>query len=304
GEWRRSSARSADRRGSSIARRPAGAPPAGREVAVDYENILYGRQGPVATITLNRPQALNALSVGLIRDVHAAFDRLEADPEVRVVVLRGAGRAFSAGYDLKETGAAPVRGVVEWRARLERDVRFTLRVWDCPKPVIAAVHGYCLAGACDLAMMCDLTIAAAGTFFGEPEIRFGSGVVTLIMPWVIGMKKTRELLYTGFDRLTAEEALALGLVNRVVPPERLEAEAVAVAEEIARNDPEAIRLTKIALNRTYERMGLRDALAMNLELDTIMEAAETPMRREFNRIRDAEGLRAAIAWRDARFRPS
>jgi len=271
---------------------------------VDYENILYERRGPVAIVTLNRPQALNALSVGLIRDVHAAFDRLEADPEVRVVVLRGAGRAFSAGYDLKETGAAPVRGVVEWRARLERDVRFTLRVWDCPKPVIAAVHGYCLAGACDLAMMCDLTIAAAGTFFGEPEIRFGSGVVTLIMPWVIGMKKTRELLYTGFDRLTAEEALALGLVNRVVPPERLEAEAVAVAEEIARNDPEAIRLTKIALNRTYERMGLRDALAMNLELDTIMEAAETPMRREFNRIRDAEGLRAAIAWRDARFRPS
>jgi enoyl-CoA hydratase len=151
-------------------------------------------------------------------------------------------------------------------------------------------------------MMCDLTIAAEGTFFGEPEIRFGSGVVTLVMPWVIGMKKTRELLYTGFDRLTAEEALALGLVNRVVPPDRLEAEALALAGEIARNDAEAVTLTKIALNRTYERMGIRDALAMNLELDTIMEAAETPMRREFNRIRDSEGLKAAIAWRDARFR--
>jgi enoyl-CoA hydratase/carnithine racemase len=269
---------------------------------MDYQTILYERRGPVARLTLNRPRVLNALSVELIREFGHAFDRLEADAEVRAVVLSGAGRAFSAGYDLKESGAQKVSGVVEWRQRLERDLRFTLRVWDCPKPVIAAVHGYCLAGACDLAMMCDLTIAAEGTLFGEPEIRFGSGVVTLVMPWVIGMKKTRELLYTGFDRVTAEEALALGLVNRVVPPDRLEAEAMALAEEIARNDPEAVKLTKIALNRTYERMGLRDALAMNVELDTIMEAAETPMRREFNRIRDEQGLKAAIAWRDARFR--
>jgi enoyl-CoA hydratase len=269
---------------------------------MDYQTILYERRGPVARITLNRPRVLNALSVGLIREFGDAFDRLEADEDVRAVVLLGAGRAFSAGYDLKESGAQPVRGVVEWRQRLERDLRFTLRVWDCPKPVLAAVHGYCLAGACDLAMMCDITIAAEGTLFGEPEIRFGSGVVTLVMPWVIGMKKTRELLYTGFDRVTAEEALALGLVNRVVPADRLEAEAMALAEEIARNDPEAVKLTKIALNRTYERMGIRDALAMNLELDTIMEAAETPMRREFNRIRDEQGLKAAIAWRDARFR--
>jgi enoyl-CoA hydratase/carnithine racemase len=269
---------------------------------MDDPTILYERRGPVARVTLNRPRVLNALSVELIRAFGEAFDRLEADEAVRAVVLMGAGRAFSAGYDLKESGAQKVRGVVEWRQRLERDLRFTLRVWDCPKPVIAAVHGYCLAGACDLAMMCDLTIAAEGTLFGEPEIRFGSGVVTLVMPWVIGMKKTRELLYTGFDRVTAEEARALGLVNRVVPPDRLEAEAMAVAEEIARNDPEAVKLTKVALNRTYERMGIRDALAMNLELDTIMEAAETPMRQEFNRIRDAQGLKAAIAWRDARFR--
>jgi enoyl-CoA hydratase/carnithine racemase len=271
---------------------------------VNYQTILYERRGPVAKITLNRPQVLNALSRELIGEFHDAFDRLEADEEVRSVVLMGAGRAFSAGYDLKQGSAQPSRGVVQWRQQLERDVRFTLRVWDCPKPVIAAVHGYCLAGGCDLAMMCDITVAARGTFFGEPEIRFGSGVVTLVMPWVIGMKKTRELLYTGFDRVTAEEALALGLVNRVVEPEQLEAEAMALAEEIARNDAEAVKLTKIALNRTYERMGIKDALASNLELDTIMEAAETPMRREFNRIRDEQGLKAAIAWRDARFRSS
>jgi enoyl-CoA hydratase len=269
---------------------------------VSYETILFERRGPVAKITLNRPRVLNALNAKLIAEVTGALDRIEADDALRVVVLMGAGRAFSAGYDLKESAENPVSGVVAWRQRLERDVRFTLRIWDLPKPVIAAVHGYCLAGGCDLAMVCDVTIAADGTYFGEPEIRFGSGVVTLIMPWVVGMKKTRELLYTGFDRLTAEEALRIGLVNRVVPPERLEAEAMALAEEIAKNDPEAVKLTKIALNRTYERMGLRDALAMNLELDTIMEAAETPMRREFNRIREEQGLKAAIAWRDARFR--
>ena len=269
---------------------------------MSYETILFERRGPVARITLNRPHVLNALSTRLMAEVTDALDRVEADEGLRVAVLTGAGRAFSAGYDLKESAANPVSGVLAWRERLERDVRFTLRIWDLPKPVIAAVHGYCLAGGCDLAMMCDVTIAAEGTYFGEPEIRFGSGVVTLIMPWVVGMKKTRELLYTGADRVTAEEALRIGLVNRVVPPDRLEAEAMALAEEIAKNDPEAVRLTKIALNRTYERMGLRDALAINLELDTIMEAAETPMRREFNRIREAQGLKAAIAWRDARFR--
>jgi enoyl-CoA hydratase len=270
--------------------------------AVSYETILFERTGPVARITLNRPHVLNALSTRLMAEVTGALDRVEADEGLRVVVLAGAGRAFSAGYDLKESAANPASGVLAWRERLERDVRFTLRIWDLPKPVIAAVHGYCLAGGCDLAMMCDVTIAAEGTYFGEPEIRFGSGVVTLIMPWIVGMKKTRELLYTGFDRVTAEEALRIGLVNRVVPADRLEAEAMALAREIAKNDPEAVRLTKIALNRTYERMGLRDALLTNLELDTLMEAAETPMRREFNRIREAQGLKAAIAWRDARFR--
>jgi enoyl-CoA hydratase/carnithine racemase len=140
-------------------------------------------------------------------------------------------------------------------------VRFTLRVWDCPKPVIAAVHGYCLAGACDLAMMCDITIAAAGTFFGEPEIRFGSGVVTLVMPWVIGMKKTRELLYTGFDRLTAEEALALGLVNRVVPPEELDAAVAQLVAAIARSSPLIVRIGKEAF---YEQIDLDEQGAYEL----------------------------------------
>jgi enoyl-CoA hydratase len=270
---------------------------------MQLETLLYERHGRVAKITLNRPNVLNAINTGMIAEMHRAMDAVEADPETRVIVLMGAGRSFSAGYDLKESAASGPSGTAAWRDRLETQLRFTLRFWDCPKPVIAAVHGHCLAGACDLVMMCDLTITAEDALFGEPEIRFGSGVVTLIMPWLIGMKKTRELLYTGHDRLTAQQALALGLVNRVVPREHLQTEAFALAEEIATVGSQAIKLTKMAINRTYEIMGLRQALLATLDLDTLIETAEGSERAEFNRMCNEQGLGAALAWREARFRP-
>jgi enoyl-CoA hydratase len=266
-----------------------------------YETILYEVRSPAALVTLNRPHVLNALSSTLIHEVSEALNAAEADPAVRAVILKGAGRAFCPGYDLKETAQKPPKGVVEWRKRLEHDVRFTLRVWDLKKPVIAAVHGFCLGGGCDLAMMCDITIAAEGTLFGEPEIRFGSGVVTMIMPWVVGLKKSKELLYTGHDKIDAREAMAMGMVNRVVPLERLEAEAIALAKEIAQIDAEAIALTKAAINRTFEIAGLKAGIEYNLEIDTLLEAAETPERVEFNRLRKDKGLQAALAWRNARF---
>jgi enoyl-CoA hydratase len=268
---------------------------------VGYETILYEIQGATALVTLNRPQVLNALNSQLIHEVSAALDAAEADAAVRVVILKGAGRAFCPGYDLKETAQAPPKGVLEWRKRLAHDVRFTLRVWDLKKPVIAAVHGFVLGGGCDLAMMCDITIAAEGTLFGEPEIRFGSGVVTMIMPWVVGLKKSKELLYTGHDRIDAREAMAMGMVNRVVPADRLEEEALALAREIAQIDAEAIALTKSAINRTFEIAGLKAGIEYNLEIDTQIEAAETPERVEFNRLRKGQGLQAALAWRNARF---
>jgi len=267
---------------------------------VHYQTILYERRGPVATITLNRPQVLNALSVELIGEVSDALDRIEADEAVRAVVLMGAGRAFSAGYDLKESGEQPVTGVVEWRKRLERDVRFTLRFWDCPKPVIAAVHGYCLAGGLDLAMCCDITLAAEGTLFGEPEIRFGSGPVTLLMPFVLGQKKTNELLYTG-DAIEAKEAERIGLVNRVVPAEELESAVGELVRKIAPTPLPVLRLTKIALTRAYEAMGLRQAVSLNLENSAILNTVDTPEQREFNEIAKEKGLKAALAWRDARY---
>jgi enoyl-CoA hydratase len=145
-------------------------------------------------------------------------------------------------------------------------------------------------------------VASDDALFGEPEIRFGSGVVTMVMPWLIGARKAKELLFTGEDRIPAEEALRIGLVNRVVPHDRLEEETLALARTIAVLDPVAVSLTKRAINHAWDAAGFRQALAANVDLDAVIESAEVPERKEFNRIRAEQGLKAALAWRDARFR--
>jgi enoyl-CoA hydratase/carnithine racemase len=177
-----------------------------------------------------------------------------------------------------------------------------MEIFDCPKPVIAQVHSYCLAGGCDLMMICDLCVCSEDAFFGEPEIRFGSGVVTMVMPWLLGSRKAKELLYTGEDRINAQDALAMGLVNRVVGVEELDDATRELANEIAKNDPVAIAMTKKSINRAWEVAGFREAIASNVEMDSIIEAAEVPERIEFRTITQEQGLKAAIAWRDARFR--
>ena len=268
--------------------------------------LLEENLGPVRRLTLNRPEVLNALSTELVDALSAALSRAAGDESVRVVVIRGAGRAFCAGYDLKEEAQQHAEhGVPDeagWREELAGSVERMLELFDHPKPVIAEVHGYCLAGGCDLMMMCDLAVASEDALFGEPEIRFGSGVVTMVMPWLIGARKAKELLFTGEDRIPADEALRLGLVNRVVPRDRLEEETLTLARQIAVLDPVAISLTKRSINRAWEAAGFREALMANVDLDAEIESAEVPERREFNRIRTEQGLKAAIAWRDARFR--
>jgi enoyl-CoA hydratase/carnithine racemase len=164
-------------------------------------------------LVLNRPAKLNAISAELRDELAAAIAEAAADERVRVIAIAGAGRAFCAGYDLSE--AAPPTAW-DWRDVLGRDVAAKLAIWSCPKPVIAQVHGYALAGGLELAMACDLIVAADDAQLGEPEIRFGSAPVTLLMPFLIGQKKTRELLLTG-DLIGAAEAERIGLVHRVVP---------------------------------------------------------------------------------------
>ena len=251
-------------------------------------------------IVLDRPAKLNALSGPLVAGLLAALDAAIADPAVRVVVLEGAGRAFSSGYDLGEEVEGGVAGPVQWRALLAADVAATLRILDCPKPVIAQVHGYALAGGLEIAMACDLIVAAEGTRLGEPEIRYGSAPVTLLMPYLIGQKKTRELLFTG-DLIDATEAERIGLVNRVVPADRLAAEVDAIADRLARTPPEVMSLTKQMLNRAMDAAGFRAAVEAGLDLGAIINAADTPEQREWDEIVRRDGLKAALAWRDRRY---
>jgi enoyl-CoA hydratase len=265
------------------------------------EAVLYEVRGPAAWITLNRPEKLNALNGAVLEGLHAALDRAEADDDVKVVVLTGAGdRAFSAGYDLSAEAAHSDISAHEWHEVLATDIDATMRVWALEKPTIAAVRGYCLAGGCELAMACDLIIAGEGASFGEPEIRYGSGPVTLLMPFILGQKKTNELLFTG-DVIDAEAALRAGMINRVVAPDELDAEVEGLVRKIAPTPLPVLRLTKIALLRAYEAMGLRQAVGANLDLSAMLNAADTPEQREFMEIVKSQGLKAALAWRDSRY---
>jgi enoyl-CoA hydratase len=271
------------------------------EVFMTYETILFEKRGAIGLLTFNRPERLNAFNQKLMDEANQQLDLIEADDDIRVLVVAGAGRAFSAGFDLKESAGRPWNTVADVTPVLKRDFEFIMRFWHFSRPTIAAVQGYALAGACELALACDITVAAEGALFGEPELRFGSGIVALLMPWFTGPKKAKEFLLTGNDKIEAAEALACGLVNRVVPAGEELATAMGIAREIAVNDRIKVAMTKRAINRTYETMGLLAALDMGLDTDIQIEALETPEGRMFREIRNRDGLKAAIAWRDARF---
>jgi len=246
-------------------------------------------------LTLNRPAKLNALSTELRDALTAAVAEAETDPDVRVIAIAGAGRAFCAGYDLGEAAPPDVWG---WRAVLAQDVAATLAIWRCSKPVIAQVHGFALAGGLELAMACDLVVAAGDARLGAPEIRFGSAPVTLLMPFLIGQKATRELLFTG-DLVDAAEAHRLGLVNRVVPADRLAAEVDALAETLARVEPDVMAPTKLMLNRAMEAAGFLAVVEAGLDLQSIVNTSATA--RAFDEVVRRDGLKAALAWRDQRY---
>lgn len=264
--------------------------------------LLVEDLGPVRRFTMNRPEALNALNKGLVDAMSRALDEAAGDPDVRVLILRGAGRAFSAGYDLNEDATGGVLDADRWREDLRRSTDEMLKFLDHPKPIIASVHSYCLAGGTDLMLACDLAVAADDAFFGYVDVRFGSGVVSMLLPWVVGARAAKELLFTGEDRVPADEALRIGLVNRVVARRELDEATLRLAEEIAKNEPFVIQATKRAVNAVWDVSGFREAMAASVELDVEIETANLPARDEFRRITTERGLKAAIAWRDAAFR--
>ena len=268
----------------------------------DGDVLLLEDLGPVRRLTLNRPRSLNALNEELLDALEAALDGAASDDGVHVVVIRGSGRAFCSGYDLNEDASGEPMDARAWLTVLKRDNDRMMRIFDHPKPIIASVHSYCLAGGTDLMLACDLAVAADDAFFGYVDVRFGSGVVSMFLPWVIGVRTAKELLFTGEDRVPASEALRLGMVNRVVTRDRLDEATLELADQIAMNEPHVVAATKRAVNRVWEVAGFRDAMEANVEIDVDIETANLPMRDEFRRITQDQGLKAAIAWRDARYR--
>ena len=262
------------------------------------ESILYAMDGPVAVITLNRPERLNAMDQAMLEQLTAAADRAEQDDQIRAVVLTGAGNGFSSGFDLKAQALAGPSGIDEWRPVLRRNFDACMKFWHLGKPTVAAVHGPALAGACELAMACDITIAAEGAIFGEPELRFGAGIVVMLLPWLVGVKRAKEIILLGLDRIDAREAAQIGLVNRVVPVGTHLKAALSVAQQLARVDRPLMAETKRAINRTYAIMGLGEALEEGLEIDIGIEGQGMPTKARFLEITREKGLRAALDWRD------
>ncbi|MEO5694553.1 MAG: enoyl-CoA hydratase/isomerase family protein [Usitatibacter sp.] len=266
-----------------------------------FEAIQFTRDKAVAVLTLNRPDQLNAMSAAMRREIAQVLAEVEGDSEVRALVVTGSGRAFSTGFDLKEQMNSGISGTAEWRRVLWDEFATTMSVWRSRVPTIAAVHGPCLAGGMELAISCDITIAADDATFGEPELKFGAGIVTMILPWVVGPKRAKEIILLGLDRISAAEALQMGFVNRVVPGGEHLAEAMRAAHRIAAIDPNLVSQTKQAINRTFDIMGLAEALQASLDIDLHIESEGSPDKRRFFEIARSEGLRAAFAWRDARF---
>src|SRR5262245_31755177 len=238
----------------------------GKMPPMEFETILYAVDGPVATITMNRPDAANAQNSKMLYEIDAALDAADANDDVRVVVLAGAGKHFSAGHDLKEilSGAdewARLRDTPEGKLRHEQVMYWEkcLRVRDFRKPTIAAVHGAVAAAGMMLACMCDLIVAADDTMFSNPVARMtGVGVEILVEPWELGPRKAKEFLWCA-QKLDAETAERFGLVNRVVPRDELDAAVRELAENIALVPPVTAEAIKDVINHMVDGQGQRES---------------------------------------------
>jgi len=271
---------------------------------VPFTNILFEIDDAVARITLNRPERANALNRAALGEIGQALDQAENNADVRAIIVCGAGGSFCSGFDLKEQAEQAPSGTEQWRPILRHDFDAVMRFWHCPKPTVAAVRGACLAGGCELALACDLTIAAEDAFFGEPELKFGAGIVVMILPWMVGSKAAKEIILTGADRVHADRAREIGMVNRIVPTAELDAAALRLARHIATIDPNLVMQTKRAINRALAAQGMLDALEAALAIDLAIEGEGSPDKAVFMEVVRRQGLKSALAWRDARFASS
>jgi 2-(1,2-epoxy-1,2-dihydrophenyl)acetyl-CoA isomerase len=255
-----------------------------------YETILVDRADGVATVTLNRPEARNAIDVRMRAELAGAFDELEADETARAIILTGAGGHFSAGGDVKTM--VKRHTAAEGRARVESLNRFVLRLFNFPKPTIAMVDGFAVGAGCNIALGCDIVLASDRARFGEVFAKIGlvpDGGGTWLLPRLVGLAKAKELVFTA-DIIDAAEALRIGLVNRVVPAPELEATTRALAARIAAGPPGTLALAKSLLNRASTT-----ELAAALELEAFAQGQAISSEDH------AEGVRAFLEKRQPKF---
>ncbi len=277
----------------------------------DYSYVEYETDGRLAFITLNRPEKLNALGNELRGQMFDALKEAEADRSVGVIILRGAGRAFSAGYDLTPSGAEgspyvshrshmPDTGTThpahyDWSRHA---VMANFMIWELAKPVVAQIHGYCLAGATELASICDFRIVAEDTQIGYPPVRAMGTMDMMWAPWLLPPAKAREFAYTG-DSISGREMADLGWANYALPLEQLAEFTEKFARRMAHIDNDMLMYSKRAVNRQYEAMGFRQGLMSGTDVEAMSK--HRPAASEWNtRLRD-EGLKAALEWRDGPF---
>lgn len=278
---------------------------------MDYQEIIYERDGGKARIILNRPEKMNALTRSLQAELNHALWEADNDANVHVVILKGAGRTFSAGYDLTgagggqapagETYATVYRGRVKidddiWR--LEEAQRLRMAIFDMHKPVIAQVHGYCLAGGTDTALLCDMVIAAEDAVIGFPPTRSMGSPVAHMWTYLCGPQWAKRLLLTG-DSISGADAARIGLVLQAVPRDELEEAVESLADRLCMIDPDLLSSNKRICNLALELMGARTVQRMAAEMDGRAHQAEAV--REWGRISREQGLKAALEARDSKF---
>ncbi len=275
---------------------------------MEFENILYEVRDGKAYITLNRPQKLNALSLALQVELNDALWEADNDTAVHVVVLQGAGRAFSPGYDLTDPAREEFGSSDKvYRHRttydddawhMERQQRLRMTIWDMHKPVIAKIHGYCLAGGTDLALLCDIVIAADDCIIGFPAVRAMGAPPAHMWLYHVGPQWAKRLLLTG-DSITGAEAARIGLVLQAVPYSDLDDAVEELADKMAMIDADLLTVQKRTVNLGLELMGARTLQRLALEYDARGHLA--PAAREFAQISREQGLKAALEWRDSKF---
>jgi len=276
----------------------------------DFETILYSSKGGVATVTLNRPDSLNTIVPPMPEDVEAAVELAVADPEVKVIVVRGAGRAFCAGYDFGggfrhwDDGLTtdgewdPGKDFVGATAQALAPTQKFMSVWRAPKPVIAQVHGWCVGGGSDFALCADLVIASEDARIGTPYSRMWGAYLSGMWIYRLGLAKAKEYALTGRS-LSGVEAAEAGLINRAVPFERLEREVGEMAAALARIPASQLAAMKLVVNHAYENMGVASTQTLGPILDGLMR--NTPDAKRFIELAAERGVPAAVAERDGPF---